>query len=76
MSRKSHFTPSPIRFEVTQYGFNYGAAEIQRNCSDEKKGWVVLSVKTQKQEIQIYVTKTGKIRVHDRHHKEWLPPKE
>ena len=56
-----------MRFENTQYGFNYGAAEIERCCSDEKKGWVVLTLKTKKhpQGLQIYVTKTGKVRIND-----------
>lgn len=52
-----------IRYEETQYGFNYGAAEITRIHSDDKQGWVILSLKSPKAELQIYVTKTGKIRV-------------
>jgi hypothetical protein len=34
-------------------------------CSDEKKGWVIVGVTTKKQRIQIYITKTGKVRVFD-----------
>lgn len=62
-----------IRFEMTPFGFNYGAAEITRTCSDDKKGWVMLIVRTPKQDLQIYVTKTGKVRVHDKSSKEWTP---
>jgi hypothetical protein len=52
-----------IRFEEVRYGFNYGSAEVTRCMSDEKAGWVYLDVKTPRDAIQIYVTKTGKIRV-------------
>jgi hypothetical protein len=47
------------------YGFEYGAAKMTRCMSDEKKGWVVLMLETPKANIQIYVTKTGKVRVYD-----------
>ena len=53
-----------IEFKELQYGFKYGAAEIKRFFSDEKKGWVVLGLNTPKEELQIYVTKTGKVRIY------------
>ena len=58
---------------TTQYGFNFGPAVVERLCSDDEKGWVYLSVKTPKinQGIEIYVTKTGKLRVY-RNGKEML----
>lgn len=51
---------------LTQFGFTFGPADVKRLCSDEKKGWVYLSVETPKknQEIHIYVTKSGKVRVY------------
>jgi hypothetical protein len=49
----------------TQYGFQWGAAKIERACSDDKKGWVCMLLETPKTKLQIYVTKTGKVRVHD-----------
>ena len=52
-----------MRFAVTQYGFQYGAAEVTRMCSDEKKEWVCLGIETPRDKLQIYVTKTGKVRV-------------
>lgn len=53
-----------MHYQETQYGFEYGAAKIERLHSDEKTGAVVLGVKTPKgQYWQIYVTKTGKVRV-------------
>ena len=52
--------------EITQYGFNFGPAVIERLCSDDSKGWVYLAVNTPKetQGINVYVTKTGKLRVY------------
>jgi hypothetical protein len=61
-----------MRYEETRYGFNYGAADVERVASDEKKGWVALRIKTPRKSLQIYVTKTGKVRVSDeRTGKEW-----
>jgi hypothetical protein len=60
-------------YKETSFGFEWGAASVTRCFSDEKKGWITLEIKTPKQKLQIYVTKTGKIRVHD-NISEWLPP--
>lgn len=64
-----------MRLEHTQYGFDWGPVQIERWCSDEKKGWVVMGIKTPKYKtgLQIYVTKTGKIRIYDGG-KEWHNP--
>lgn len=52
-------------YRETSYGFEYGSAKIERAHSDKKKGWVVLLLSTPKRkQIQIYVTKTGKVRVN------------
>lgn len=50
-----------------EYGFELGPVKIETCFSDEKKGWVVLLLKTKKYPngMQIYVTKTGKVRVYD-----------
>jgi hypothetical protein len=71
---------SAIHYAKTNWGFDWGAAKIERCCSDLKKGWVVLTVQTPKHqmgknEIQIYVTKSGKVRISDRTG-EWNKPKE
>ena len=51
----------------TKFGFEYGAAKVERNCSDKVKGWVSIGIITPKHEghneIQVYVTKTGKVRI-------------
>lgn len=57
---------------ITEYGFNWGAAKVTRMFSDGRSGWVTIGVKTPKHDIQIYVTKTGKVRIHDASG-EWLP---
>lgn len=53
-----------MHFKEIQYGFEYGAAKIERCMSDEKKGWVVLLLTTPKADYQIYITKTGKVRIY------------
>ena len=65
-----------IHYKDTQYGFEYGAAKVVRVGSVEKEGWVWIGMKTPKGEINIYVTKTGKIRVFNCNGKEWQKPKE
>lgn len=60
----------PIHYRETQYGFEYGAAKIQRAISDEKRGWVLISLETPKCHGQLYVTKTGKVRFY-MNGKEW-----
>lgn len=50
-------------YKLTTFGFEYGAAEVQRYCSDIKKGWVEIGIIAGKNEVTIYVTRTGKIRV-------------
>jgi len=54
-----------MNFDRTAYGFTWGAATIERCISDTKNGWVVLSIKTPRQDIQVYVTRTGKVRLYD-----------
>ena len=55
---------SELRREVTQYGFIYGAAKFERWHS-HPRGSVVVGLKTQKYPdgIQLYVTKSGKVRI-------------
>ena len=63
-----------ITVDKTKYGFKYGSATVDRLCSDDKEGWVLIGVNTPKDNaIQIYVTKTGKIRIHDKNG-EWTKP--
>jgi hypothetical protein len=56
-----------MRQERTEHGFIFGDAEFSLCCSDEKKGWAIVLLETSKHKghdrIQIYVTRTGKVRV-------------
>lgn len=49
----------------TQYGYQWGPVSVERGFSDEKKGWVTVLVKTKKYPhgLQLYVTKSGKVRL-------------
>ena len=47
---------------ITQYGFEYGSALVER-CVDYGNGAVVVTIKTPKHTIDVYVTKTGKVRI-------------
>lgn len=64
-----------MHYAETKYGFEWGAAAMERGFSDAKKGWVTFLLRTPKHKemIQIYVTKTGKVRVSSQKG-EWLPP--
>ena len=53
-----------ISLARTDYGFQYGTANVFAMCSDDKKGWAVVVVDTPKHAVQVYVTKTGRVRVH------------
>ena len=46
------------------HGFQFGPANVSAVCRDDKKGWVVVGVQTPKHAVQVYVTKTGRARVH------------
>ena len=65
-----------IDYAETQYGFEYGSVKVSRLFSDEEKGWVTLGIETPKyighDSLQVYVTKTGKVRIFDKHG-EWTP---
>jgi hypothetical protein len=65
-------------YAETTYGFEWGSAKIERCFSDSRKGWVTMILSTPKHSghgaIQIYVTKTGKVRIHSEGG-EWTPPK-
>lgn len=52
-----------IHFADIPYGFEFGSATVTRQMCDEKKGWIIMNVKTPRADIQIYVTKTGKVRL-------------
>jgi hypothetical protein len=68
-----------IRFKPTDFGFEWGAVTVTRCISDDTKGFVAMSVKTAKTELQVYVTKTGKMKIRVFNYTnghEWIESKE
>ena len=61
-----------IHYRETIYGFEYGAAKVTRLFSDEKKQTVTIQIETPKEIVQVYVTKTGKVRIFSKG--EWQKP--
>lgn len=53
-----------IPYSETAYGFVFGSATVHRITSDEKRGWVVIGIDSRKHKLEVYVTKTGKMRLH------------
>ena len=47
--------------QITQYGFRFGAAHIERLAS--YKGYVMVGLKTPKQRLELTVTPSGLIRI-------------
>lgn len=62
-----------VHYAETRFGFEFGALDVRRACSDEKAGWVTVDLTTPKARLQVYVTKTGKVRVFTNAGVEWLP---
>ncbi len=62
-----------IPFNHTAYGFQWGAAKVERFHSEQKTGAVTLGITTPKGQVCVYVTRTGKVRVYDRKCGEWAP---
>ena len=56
-----------------EHGIEWGSSKMTLLFRDDKKQWVTWGLDTPKHSLQIYVTKTGKVRIHDKHG-EWTPP--
>lgn len=57
---------NPVPFRLLDWGFQFGSATITRTCSDHKEGWVVINLDTPKGSWDLYVTKTGKVRIYNK----------
>ena len=53
-----------MQIQRTPHGFDWSCAKIECLASDEKKGWIYLGVTTPKDSIEIYITKSGKVKVY------------
>lgn len=54
-----------VKGEQTSYGFTWGNLEVDRLMSDDKDGWVCLGLSSDKRKLELYVTKTGKMRLYE-----------
>lgn len=52
-----------IHYEELPSGFEFGSMSVTRVTTDDKRGWVVLAVDTPKTAVQVYATKTGRVRL-------------
>ena len=51
----------PVHTAITQYGFEFGAAKVERAAS--YKGHVILHITTDRQRLEVRITPSGMIRV-------------
>ena len=51
-----------MQIQRTPFGFDWSCECL---ASGEKKGWVYLGVTTPRDSIEIYITKSGKMRVYN-----------
>lgn len=49
-----------MKYEDIRFGFIWGPVQVSRICEDEKQGWVVLTLKTKREEIEFRVTAAGR----------------
>ncbi len=54
-----------MNFKAHDFGFLWGPVYISRVTSDDKNGWVVLELNTNKNKLSVYVTKSGEVRITD-----------
>ena len=59
-----------MKHKITKHGFEWGDVEIKRLWCDEKRGCAMLALTTSKRKIEVYVTKTGKVRIFSKNDKE------
>jgi len=70
---------TPEGFEVldvtetkrTDHGFKFGAAEVSCMCSIESRGLSIIGIETPRVDLQVTITRTGFVRIHDSDGNEW-----
>ena len=70
-----------MKHKTTKHGFEWGDVKIKRLWACEKRGCVMIALTTSKRKIEIYITKTGKVRIwskddegnHFGEYDEWFP---
>lgn len=61
-----------VMVKNTDHGFEWDSVSVNRLWAENQKGRKVLGVTTPKQDISIYITKTGKVRVYGKDGREWI----
>ena len=64
-----------MEVKYIKHGMEWGSSKMTFLFDDDNKQWVTWGLRTPKNSLQIYVTKTGKVRIHDKRG-EWTPPNE
>ena len=64
---------SGVNRRETAYGFIYGAADVRR-MFETTNGAVVIGIATPRRGVEVYITRTGMVRVFTGRD-EWTPPK-
>ena len=59
--------------ELTQFGFRWGVTEVTRLAELPEDRGIAMSVTTPRRKIEVYVTKTGLVRVFSPGGQEWKP---
>ena len=57
--------PAPLAEGPRAWLRPWSCAKIECLASDEKKGWIYLGVTIPRDSIEIYITKSGKMRVYN-----------
>ena len=60
-----------IPYAETRYGFKWGGGEFRRVCDRKSDGSTVTQLRTDRTALDIYVTRTGKVRVFTHDGGEW-----
>ena len=61
-----------VMVKNTDHGFEWDSVSVNRLWAENQKGRKVLGVTTPKQDISIYITKTGKVGVYGKDGREWI----
>lgn len=65
------------RGSIMQHGFCWGAAKVTRMFANEfRSGTVVVGIQTPREDLQISVSRSGKVRVFGKRGDEWNAPRQ
>lgn len=70
-----------MKCSITRVGFEYGPLRVDRMCDSDKHGFVCIALVTKKhsyknsKDLEVTVSKSGKIRILQQDGTEWVPKK-